>query len=329
MYLSLQRPLKGSEELGLHSSWRIGACVTLELVWSLCVFHTPTPSYLITLSMLSFPWPFKLLTMILFHFTYFCELLQYIVFGLVYRQGNQVHVAGGIKKAACFVRAFSLVKTKQRTITAITKITEAVTLFFPPWSWLWWDLIQQRWGGAGGGGAGGGERWKATVLFLCPLGWLCKTSLSGSDAAASLSPGKCITCWKCKFSSSILDLLTRLATICRAQGKMNMRGPKIKKMIRISRRWQQITKPNGCSFWVWGSAHEAGLADWKGTSGGRAFRALQVILMLGEVWEPQIANLPAFPQPTDVTVSYGSSESQIRRETTDSGRNLSPGWQRG
>ena len=100
-------------------------------------------------------------------------------------------------------------------------------------------------------------------------------------------------------------------------------------MIRISRWWQQITKPNGCCFGVQGSAHEAGLADWKGTSGGRALRALQVILMLGEVWEPQIPNLPAFPQPTDVTVGYGSTKSQIRRETTDSGQNLSPGWQRG
>lgn len=146
--------------------WGIGAPLELAY-WSLCeAFVCFTPQLQLTLSLfplLSFPWPFKLLTMILFHFIYFCELLQYIVFGLVYRQGNQVHVAGGIKKAACFMRAFSLVKTKQRTITAITKITEAATLFFPPWSWLWWDLIQQRWGG--GGGRGGKPLSSSSVLW--------------------------------------------------------------------------------------------------------------------------------------------------------------------
>lgn len=58
---------------------------------------------------------------------------------------------------------------------------------------------------------------------------------STSDMAVSPSSGKCIAGWKCEFAGCPLDLLMGLVITSRAQGQMNLRGPTVRIMTRISR----------------------------------------------------------------------------------------------
>lgn len=178
-----------SEELGLPSSWHIGAWVLSKLVWSLCVFHTPASSST-SFHWFSFPDLSNYLLWCCSTWRVSGRLLQYIAFGLPYSPGNRAHDVGGIAKAACVMRVFSLVKTKQRTIIAIIKTI--CLRFFPSifTAVIGPDQAEVR-----------EEQGQAHCPFPLFFGLTLQNLTQCVWAAAFPSRGKC------KFSRSILDLL--------------------------------------------------------------------------------------------------------------------------